>query len=97
MSGGEPILTFLMAFKAQSASDHWRFDCELLRRCLESVLNQRDKRFRVLVVCHDEPEGISDLTPMVQFHRVGYPRQTSVSIDTNGECKTSGPNCCTGS
>lgn len=50
------MVGFVIPFKSKAKSKNWQKDCLLLKRTLESVLNQTDTNFRCYVVYTNLPE-----------------------------------------
>ena len=54
------MLTFIVPLQAPQASKNWSLVSALARRCLQSVLQQTNPRFRVILVCNKAPSHLAE-------------------------------------
>ena len=74
------MLYFLIPFKSQSVSSDWGKVCKQLAQTLESICNQTDDNYKVLVICHDLPE-LRSTYKKVRFCQVQFP-PPSLPVDS---------------
>jgi hypothetical protein len=66
------MLAFVVPLKSAAVSKSWNQVTRLVERTLRSACAQTSPEFRVIVVCHEEPEiGFED--QRLEFLRVGFP------------------------
>jgi glycosyltransferase involved in cell wall biosynthesis len=65
------MLYFVVPLKSGNVSDDFTKVCSLLKRTLASICNQTCGEFRVLIVCHDQPDGIAE-HPKVEYVTVPF-------------------------
>jgi len=66
------MLIFLVPFKSARAAASWARACRLLARTVASACAQTCADFRVLVACHELPDGAFS-SPMLEFIEVDHP------------------------
>ena len=66
------MLAFVIPVKSETVSSDWAYFSSLVNRCINSVCNQSDTNFKVLVACHEIPETNFNDDPRVQFLKVGF-------------------------
>ena len=66
------MLAFVVPLKSAAVSKSWDQVTRLVRRTVRSACAQTSPEFRVIVVCHEQPEiGFQD--QRLEFLRVGFP------------------------
>ena len=65
------MLYFIIPFRSKNSSRDFTKVCLLLERTLASVCNQTCAEYRVLVICHERPDGIAD-HPRVEYVSVPF-------------------------
>jgi len=50
------MIVFIIPFISKKVSSNWKLSCDLLQGTLDSLANQSDTNFRVIVSCHEIPE-----------------------------------------
>ena len=66
------MLIFIVPLQAPAASRDWRRVSLLARRSLNSLVNQTDSEFRVLLVCNEPPAGFED-HPRIEVVQRDFP------------------------
>ncbi len=74
------MLLFLLPLKSSKVSNSWENTCLLLERSLRSICAQTHTDFKVLVVCHEQPE-ITFAHEAIDFLCVDFPRPRPVNYD----------------
>ncbi|MEM7406395.1 MAG: glycosyltransferase family A protein [Pseudomonadota bacterium] len=75
------MFVFLTALKSAAVCDDWGAHSRLVEASLRSVFAQTDGNFRVVVVCHEEPELCTRFDERLEFRRVDYAPPTPASFD----------------
>lgn len=66
------MLVFTIPIKSRRVSQSWQQTCKLLERTLKSICNQTCADFRVIVICHEQPD-IAFSHPHIQIVKVDFP------------------------
>lgn len=66
------MLVFIIPLKSPQVVKSWDFVSRLFERCIKSVCNQTSADFRVIVVCHEEP-NIEFTHPNISYIKVDFP------------------------
>jgi hypothetical protein len=74
------MLVFLVPFKSARAAACWDRACRLLARTLASACAQTSRAFRVVVVCHELPEG-DFADPALEFVQADHPAPSPSNPD----------------
>jgi hypothetical protein len=62
------MIAFVIPFRSKATSDNWSFHSALLNRTIQSMLNQSNSDFRVIVVYSDYPENKIDSKFVIWLH-----------------------------
>lgn len=74
------MLVFLIPFKSARAAAAWDRACRLLQRTVASACAQTSPSFRVVVGCHERPDG--DFShPALEFVEAGHPPPSPADPD----------------
>jgi len=65
------MIVFIVPLKSQEVSKSWIQTCQLFERCLRSICGQTDANFKVIVVCHENP-NIQFSHPDVHYVEVNF-------------------------
>ena len=82
------MLVFIIPLKSKQVSQSWSRLSQLFTRCLQSVCNQTNPNFRVVVACHERPD-IQFIHPQIDYVEVDFPAPDRNSADF-GEVAGSG-------
>ncbi len=66
------MFAFIIPLRSSQASNSWERVCKLYERCVKSVCNQTSSDFKVLVVCHEQPDIDFD-HPNIIYLKVDLP------------------------
>ena len=66
------MLAFIIPLKSRQVAKSWNRLSILLERCLKSVCSQTDTNFKVVVVCHEQPE-IQFTHSQIEYISVDFP------------------------
>lgn len=58
---------FIIPLKAKKISNDWPFTCELLNKTLDSLRNQTNEQFHIVVVGHDKPHFSKENNAIADF------------------------------
>jgi|GEM_PF-2027073 len=50
------MIAYTISLKSKQVSTNWKHVCSLLERTLNSIYNQSDQDFKVVIVCHEKPK-----------------------------------------
>jgi hypothetical protein len=64
-------MLFIIPVKSATISPSWARFTKLFERCLQSVCQQTNQDFKVVVVCHEKPE-ITFQHPNIYYHQVDF-------------------------
>lgn len=67
------MLLFIVPLKSKLVSKDWDLVCKLLNRCLNSICNQTNSNFMVLVSCHEIPDTNYNNDSRIKFLQVDFP------------------------
>lgn len=84
------MIVFVIPLKSKQVSKSWHRVCQLLDRCLQSIVNQRDPDYRVIVIHHDRPDlQVED--PKINFVPADFdgPSPTDIEAKRNDKAKKS--------
>jgi hypothetical protein len=76
------MFCFITSIRARSVSSDWRLVSELFERTAESVYNQSDENFRLIVVCHDKPMLSSAFDERLEFIEAKFPEPPNHTINS---------------
>ena len=65
------MIVFSIALKSKQVSKNWDHTCILLKRTLNSIYNQTNQDFKVVIVCHEKP-SLSSPYPNLIYHQVDF-------------------------
>ncbi len=74
------MLLFLVPLKSSKISNSWDKTCRLLERALKSMCAQTSADFRVLVVCHEQPD-LEFQHPQIEFLSVDFPAPNPINYE----------------
>lgn len=66
------MLAFIIPVKSKVVSSDWTTVSNLLNRCLDSVCNQTNPNFKVIISCHEIPETRFNNDPRIEFLQVDF-------------------------
>lgn len=66
------MLAFIVPVKSKVVSSDWPAVSRLLNRCLNSICNQTNPNFKVVVACHEIPETNFTNDPRIEFLKVDF-------------------------
>ena len=64
------MILYSVSLKSKQISTNWDLTCRLLERTLRSIYNQKNKDFKVAVICHEKPDIQS--YPDLIYHQVNF-------------------------
>lgn len=67
------MLAFIIPVKSKTVSSDWASFSQLADRCINSICNQLDSNFIVVLACHEIPETKFNKDPRVEFLQVDFP------------------------
>lgn len=68
------MIGFVIPLKSAQVSNSWEHVSRLLNRTLQSICNQTDENFKVIVACHEYPSDRCDVShPNIEFIQVKFP------------------------
>ncbi|HVZ96960.1 MAG TPA: hypothetical protein VG847_08805 [Chitinophagaceae bacterium] len=62
------MIGFVVPFRSKASSNNWPLHSRLLHRTIQSICNQPDTRFRVIVVYTDLPENKTEHPNVIYLH-----------------------------
>ena len=74
------MLLFLVPLKSSKISNSWENTCQLLERSLKSMCAQTSQEFKVLVVCHEQPD-LQFQHPAIEFLSVDFPAPSPINYE----------------
>ncbi len=74
------MLLFLVPLKSSKMSNSWENTCQLLERTLKSLCAQTSPDFKVLVVCHEQPD-LEFQHPAIEFLSVDFPAPKPINYE----------------
>ena len=74
------MLTFIVPVKSKKLAADWSAFCKLFERSLRSICNQKNRNFKVIVVCHEIPK-IDFESDKVTYVQVDFKPPTLVKDD----------------
>ena len=66
------MLAFIIPVKSKTVTSDWSHFSGLVNRCINSICNQSNTNFKVLVACHEIPETKFDTDCRVEFLQVDF-------------------------
>lgn len=66
------MLAFVVPVKSKTVTSDWTYFSSLVNRCINSICNQTEKTFKVLVVCHEIPKTNFNNDSRVEFIKVDF-------------------------
>lgn len=74
------MLLFLLPLKSSKVSNTWDVTCQLIERALRSACAQTSPDFKVLVVCHEQPE-LAFQHPQIEYLSVDFPAPSPINYE----------------
>ncbi len=65
-------MAFVIPVKSKTVSSDWTYYSSLVNRCINSICNQSNTNFKVIVACHEIPETKFNNDSRVEFLKVGF-------------------------
>lgn len=66
------MLAFVVPVKSETVTSDWGYFSSLVNRCINSICNQSNTDFKVLVACHEIPETDFNNDSRVEFLKVSF-------------------------
>lgn len=66
------MLAFIVPVKSKVVSSDWSTVSNLLNRCLDSICNQTNPDFKIVISCHEIPETRFTNDPRIEFLQVDF-------------------------
>ena len=66
------MLAFIIPVKSKTVTSDWAHFSNLVDRCINSICNQSNKDFKVLVACHEIPQTKFNNDSRVEFLKVDF-------------------------
>ena len=66
------MLAFIVPVKSKTVTSDWRHFSSLVNRTINSICNQKESNFKVLVSCHEKPITDFDKHPNVEFLQMDF-------------------------
>lgn len=67
------MIVFIVPLKSKAVSKDWELVSRLINRCLNSICNQTNSEFMVLVACHEIPDTNFNHDSRVKFLQIDFP------------------------
>ena len=65
------MIVYIISLKSKQVSTNWDYTCSLLGRTLNSIYNQTDRDFKVVIVCHEKPNLELSYSDLI-YHQVDF-------------------------
>ena len=66
------MIVYTISLKSKQVSVNWTHVCNLLERTLNSIYNQTDRDFKVVIVCHEKPDLELSYSNLI-YYQVNFP------------------------